>query len=122
MYGVSWPAAWVCGEVVDVASREDNPPEDLEDDEAEVYALLGALRRQVIELVDDFAEVVVGRVERRQREVARLRSPEPGEVVSSGASDLLNVLARLLGVSRDDEAPDEAPDEGVEPGGAEEEE
>jgi hypothetical protein len=109
--------------VVIVASREDNPPQDLEEDEAEVYALLGLLRRQVIELVDDFAEVVVGRVERRQREVARLRSPEPGEVVSSGASDLLNVLARLLGVSRDDgptEDEESAPDEG--PGEGEEEE
>ena len=113
-----------------MASREDNPPKDLEDDEAEVYALLGVLRRQVIELVDDFAEVVVGRVERRQREVARLRSPEPGEVVSSGASDLLNVLARLLGVSRDDEAEpsdsgeetDEAPDDAPERDGIEEEE
>ncbi len=99
-----------------MSDREDNPPEDLEDDEAELYALLGALRRQVIELVDDFAKVVVGRVERRQREVDRLRSPEPGEVVSSGASDLLNVLARLLGVSRDDElGSDEEP--GQEPGG-----
>ena len=112
--------------MLDVASREDNPPEDLEDDEAEVYALLGALRRQVIELVDDFAEVVVGRVERRQREVARLRSPDPGEVVSSGASDLLNVLARLLGVSRGGGAAPsgavEGPDEGLGRGGVEEEE
>ncbi len=95
------------------SGREDSPPEDLEEDEAEVYALLGALRRQMIELVDDFAEVVVGRVERRQRDLARLRSPDPGEVVSSGASDLLNVLARLLGMSRDGAA--QEPDSESEP-------
>ena len=82
-----------------LSERHDNPPADLAEDEIEIYALLGALRQQVIELVDDFAEVIVGRVERRQREMERLESPAPGEMASEGGSDFLNVITRLLGIS-----------------------
>ncbi len=78
-------------------------PDDLDPEELEFYELFGSLREQIFEMFGDLAGSILTRIEQREDEDVRLAQPDPTQVLESEATNLLQVLMRLLGLERQDD-------------------
>jgi|GEM_PF-5880239 hypothetical protein len=78
-------------------------PPDLEPEERDFYDRFRVLRTEVFELVDGMASLVLERIERRQADEERLRSPEPVEVASGSLLNIIGTLSRLFQDERGDD-------------------
>ena len=79
-------------------------PPDLTPEEQDIYNRFRVLRTEVFELVDGMASLVLDRIERRQADEARLKSPEPVEVASGSLLNIIGTLSRLF---QDDQGDDD---------------
>lgn len=82
-------------------------PDDLDPEELEFYELFGSLREQLFEMFGDLAGSILTRIEQREDEDVRLAQPDPTQVLESEATNLLQVLMRLLGLERQNDDTDE---------------
>lgn len=83
------------------------PPEDLEPEERQIYELWGSVRQQLEPLLPEFIERVVGQT-RQLKQDPRFEAPSLWQVLSAGATQLLNLLTGSMG-SPDQESPEQDP-------------
>jgi len=86
-------------------------PEDLEEDERDMYDLFSTLREHVLTLFDDLSVEVFATIEHQQADRDRLRPPDPVDVLTQGLEQLADFLTRLTGGDDDPDARDDDPED-----------
>lgn len=72
--------------------NDDQPPDDLEEEELELYLLFGELRKEIHDIVGTFADSIFQRVDLLQSDDERLQQPKFLDIFSTSLSSFVNIV------------------------------